>query len=250
MSEIQQNPYSAPRSELVERPPAVDVPSIEEALARGYDFRIGELISEGWQRIQGLKGMIIGGLLVYSVVSQLVSFILGLVLGLLVASDGMLLMIGQLVIGIIAGACAAPVMAGLYMLAMRQVTGQPLNFNEVFAHTGKFVPLAILSLLLPLMVYLGFLLLVIPGIYLSIAYALAMPLMVERGLSPWQAMEASRRAISQRWFKCFGLFALLGLIVMLSALPLFVGLVWTLPMCFVVVALLYQRIFGIQQFPQ
>ena len=33
------------------------------------------------------------------------------------------------------------------------------------------------------------------------AYLLAIPLVVERGLSPWQALEASRKAITQHWFK-------------------------------------------------
>ncbi|WP_044413094.1 hypothetical protein [Pseudomonas sp. FeS53a] len=249
MSELQQNPYSIPTSELLEQPPAGTTPSIEEALTRGYDFHIGDILSESWRLTHGLKGLLIGGMVVYSAVNQAISMIPGLVVA-FVVSDGTLQLIAQLLISIISGICAAPILAGMYLLAMRHVTGQPVNFNQIFSQFGKFIPLAILNALIPVLIYLGLLLLVIPGIYLCIAYMLAMPLVVERGLSPWQAMEASRRAISQRWFKCFGLFALLGLIVMLSALPLFIGLVWTLPMCFVVVALLYQRIFGIQQFPQ
>ena len=74
------------------------------------------------------------------------------------------------------------------------------------------------------------LLLLIPGIYLSIAYRLAIPLVVERGLSPWQALEASRKAISQHWFKVFGLFFVLMLIMLLSMIPLGIGLIWTLPL--------------------
>jgi hypothetical protein len=34
------------------------------------------------------------------------------------------------------------------------------------------------------LIYLGMILLIIPGIYLAIAYMLAIPLVVERGLSP------------------------------------------------------------------
>ena len=61
---------------------------------------------------------------------------------------------------------------------------------------------------------------------------LAIPLIVERGLSPWQAMEASRKAITQHWFKVFGLFLLLGLI-------------WTIPLFVMVMGVLYRTIFGV-----
>ena len=44
------NPYAAPVSALQESPRDLRVPSIEEALSRGYDFNIGELLSEAWQR--------------------------------------------------------------------------------------------------------------------------------------------------------------------------------------------------------
>src|SRR5690606_36537826 len=42
---ITPNPYAAPASDL-QQSPTGQVPSIEEALARGYDFSIGELLSE------------------------------------------------------------------------------------------------------------------------------------------------------------------------------------------------------------
>jgi len=96
-----------------------------------------------------------------------------------------------------------------------------------------------------LLIYLGMILLLIPGIYLAVAYMLAIPLIVERGLSPWQAMEASRKAITQHWFKVFGLFLLLGLIVSISAIPLGIGLIWTIPLFVMVMGVLYRTIFGV-----
>ncbi|WP_422911380.1 hypothetical protein ACOCLD_07200 [Pseudomonas sp. MAC6] len=51
MSDISSsNPYAAPASALQETPRDTQVPSIEEALSRGYDFTIGDLLSEAWQR--------------------------------------------------------------------------------------------------------------------------------------------------------------------------------------------------------
>lgn len=100
-------------------------------------------------------------------------------------------------------------------------------------------------MLVTVLVYLGTLLLILPGIYLGVAYLLAMALVVERGLSPWQAMEASRQAIGQHWFKVFGLLLLLGAILLVSALPLGIGLIWSLPLSVAALGVLYREIFGV-----
>ncbi|NQD95394.1 hypothetical protein HP532_22315, partial [Pseudomonas sp. CrR25] len=107
------------------------------------------------------------------------------------------------------------------------------------------VPLVVTAVVMMLLIYVGMILLIIPGLYLAIAYMLAIPLVVERGLSPWQALEASRKAISQHWFKVFGLFLVLGVITMLSAIPLAIGLVWSIPLFVIAMGVLYRTIFGV-----
>ena len=131
------------------------------------------------------------------------------------------------------------------MIGIRRAADQPATINELFAYFGLFVPLLVTGLAITVLTYLGLILLVLPGIYLGVSYALAIPLVVERGLSPWQAMEASRKAIGQHWFKVFGLFLALGLIMLLSAIPLLIGLVWTLPLAFIAIGVLYRTIFGV-----
>ena len=64
---------------------------------------------------------------------------------------------------------------------------------------------------------------------------MVLPLMLDRGLGPWEAMEASRRAIHKVWWKVFGIFLIMGLIYLVSAIPLGFGLIWTVPMFFVLV---------------
>lgn len=244
---ISSNPYAAPSSELRETPAAGQVPSIEEALSRGYDFQIGELLGESWQRVKGTKGIIMGGFLVFYAVMMAASFVLGGVLGVFGAlnESPAAMIIGQLVIGILSSAVAYPFMAGINMIGIRRAADQALNFNEIFSHFGRTLPLVITAVVMMLLIYLGMLLLLIPGLYLAVAYMLAIPLVVERGLSPWQALEASRKAISQHWFKVFGLFLLLGLISMISAIPLGIGLIWSIPLFVIAMGVLYRTIFGV-----
>jgi uncharacterized membrane protein len=244
---ISSNPYAAPSSELQEVLADSQVPSIEQALSRGYDFNIGELLGEAWQRTKGTKGIIIGGFLVFYVVLLVVSFVLGGILGIFgaLSESPITVVIGELVIGILASAMAYPFMAGINMVGIRRAADQAISFNEIFSHFGRTVPLVITAIVMMLLIYLGMLLLIIPGLYLAIAYMLAIPLVVERGLSPWQALEASRKAIGQHWFKAFGLFLLLGLITLVSAIPLGIGLVWSIPLFVIAMGVLYRTIFGV-----
>lgn len=243
---ITPNPYAAPTSNL-QQVPSNQVPSIEEALARGYDFNIGDLLSESWSKVKGTKGIIIGGFLVFYVVLLAATFILGGVVGIFgaLSDSNALMFIGEILISLLASALAYPFMAGINMVGIRRAADQPLNFNEIFSHFGRTVPLIITAVVMMLLIYLGMILLLIPGIYLGVAYLLAVPLVVERGLSPWQALEASRKAITQHWFKVFGLFIVLGLIVMVSAIPLGIGLVWSIPLMVVAMGVLYRTIFGV-----
>lgn len=248
------SPYAAPTSQLHDNRGDGQAVTIEQALSRGYDFNIGDLISEAWQKTKGTKGIIIGGFIVFYVVLLVASFVFGGIFGLIGLTGGeefgMAALIAQMVVGIFASALAYPFMAGINMVGIRRAADQPISFNEIFSHFGRTVPLLITAVVMMVLVYLGMILLIIPGLYLSIAYMLAIPLVVERGLSPWQALEASRKAITQHWFKVFGLFLLLGLIVGLSAIPLGIGLVWTIPLMIIAMGILYRTIFGVLPAPQ
>ncbi len=247
MSDVTSNPYAVPTSQLQDVPTGDQAPSVEQALSRGYDFSIGDLLSEAWQLTKGTKGIIIGGFLIFYVAILVASFVVGAVLGIfsLFSDSLVLIIIGQLLTTIIASAVSYPFFAGLNMVGIRRAAGQPFSFNEIFSHFGSLVPLLIAAVLMMVLIYLGMILLLIPGIYLAVAYMLAIPLIVERGLSPWQAMEASRKAITQHWFKVFGLFLLLGLIVIVSAIPLGIGLIWSIPLFVMAMGVLYRTIFGV-----
>ncbi|MDH0896406.1 MULTISPECIES: hypothetical protein [unclassified Pseudomonas] len=240
------NPYAAPSSNLQETPSG-QVPTIAEALSRGYDFNIGDLISESWQRVKGTKGIIFGGFVIFYIVMSFAFVILSMVfsaLGILSEASIISGLSGQLLFSL-TSAMAYPFLAGVNLVGIRRAADQTVSFNDVFKGLGLFVPLLITALLMNVLVALGMILLVIPGIYLSIAYILAIPLVIERGLSPWEALETSRKAITQHWFKVFGLFIVLGLIMLVSMIPLGIGLIWTLPLCIITIGALYRTIFGV-----
>ncbi|HGM8523563.1 TPA: hypothetical protein ACKQNM_005361 [Pseudomonas aeruginosa] len=224
------NPYATPASALQ---PTQAVPPV----IGDYDFRIGDVISEAWAKIKGVKGILIG------------AFILTLLfggIGLMSEADPIAFAVGQMIASLVATAVGYPFFTGLTMIGIRRAADQPATFNEMFNYFGMLVPLLLTGLLMMLMVYVGFFLLIIPGLYLSVAYMLALPLVAERGLTPWQALETSRKAISRHWFKVFGLLLVLSLLMLVSMIPLFIGLIWTGPLFVVSMGILYRTIFGVR----
>ena len=139
----------------------------------------------------------------------------------------------------------APMVAGLEMIGVRRSVDLPISVKSVFNYFKYFLPLALTWLIMSILVMLGFLLLVIPGIYLAVATFFALQLVADRQLGPWQAIKTSIKATTHNWFPIFLILLALSLIMAVSCIPLGIGLIWTLPLLFIAKGILYRNIFGV-----
>ncbi|MEW6079690.1 MAG: hypothetical protein AB1724_17930 [Thermodesulfobacteriota bacterium] len=224
--------------------------SLERGMAGDYHFAIGETLSEAWRKVRGTKGTIALAYLLYmgimigvGIGTTLIQWIFSAVAG---NTGGV---IAELLAMVVNLAVTAPLMAGLFMLGVRIAVGSPAGAGSMLGYYDRTGPLLLTLVLMYLMMMLGFLLLIIPGIYLSVAYCLALPLVVDKKLSPWQALEASRKAVSRRWFSVLGLFLAIGFLFLLGAIPLLIGLIWIIPMSLIAMGILYRNIFGVSSIP-
>lgn len=256
------NPYSAPNSELHQADASGVIADPRMAIARGYNFSISEVLSESWQKTSGIKGIIWGGfiaLLGAMLGVQVALYIVGAILGAGVfglgaiaggsrsmAAAGVIGFIGFTLLSTLAMLVVIyPFLGAINMVGIRQAAGQPVRFAEIFNHFGRTWPLLLTGILIAIITNIGFLLLIIPGIYFCAASILAIPLVVERKLSAWQAIVVSCKAVNKHWFKVFFLMIAMGIILFISALPFGIGLIWTLPMFIALIGVLYNRIFGV-----
>ncbi len=220
--------------------------SLETGIAGDYQFTIGETLSEAWQKVSGNKMTVFVAMLIYigimiafGIAAGLFTTVLTSVAGESGASLGAFLtQFAQIII-------AAPLNAGLIMLGAGMAVGAKMRAGSVLSYYDRIVPLAITVILSTILIMIGFILLVIPGIYLSVAYMMALPLVVDKGLGPWQAMEASRKAVTRRWFAAFGLLLILVLLYIAGAIPMLIGLIWVIPLALIAVGILYRNIFGV-----
>jgi hypothetical protein len=140
---------------------------------------------------------------------------------------------------------SGPLWAGFYAAGLeRQKKGRPPDFADFFSGFKRFLPLMLGGLLTGLFITAGLILLVVPGIYLAVAYLFPLPLILDRGIDFWQAMELSRRVVTRRWFSFFGFALLLFLVNLAGALVVLVGLLVSVPVSFLAIAAAYLDVFG------
>ena len=211
--------------------------SLEGAIKGEYDFSIGAIIKASWKATKGFKLTAWGAYLP-----------LMLLMGISFALEGdyeddpvtyaVIFILFNFVI-------YPPLYAGLYMLGIHRAAKREVKAIDVFAYYKQIPKILGLIVLSSILVVVGFLLFILPGIYLFVAYWMALPLILEKNLGIWEALEASRKAITHKWFLFFGVFVVQILILLLAFVPLGLGLIWILPMLIVMYGMLYQRVLGI-----
>ncbi len=198
----------------------------EPAMPR-FQVQPGKYLREGWELFKQNPGGFIG----FAVVFLLAQGMLGY-----------LPRIG----GLISLALTGPIYGGFFIVCAKLMQRRAPVFQDFFTGFQFFVPLLLLSLVSAILIILGFILLILPGIFLMVCYLFPSMLIIDRGLDFWPAMELSRRTVQGQWFGFFVFVLLLILVNLGGVLLLGVGLLVSLPVSTCAVAAAYADIFGLQ----
>lgn len=210
---------------------------LERLIEQGYEFRIGDYISEGFSILQKQLGLFIAFTIVFFLITmgaQIVPFI-----------------------GVIASTffLSPPLVAGFYLVSHKIKMGENVTFNDFFSGFTYLGPLALATLVL-IIFYLGAMIpfvmavgtsiflgeftgfdmfpfwsffLLLPLVYLGVAYSWASLFIVFYKMDFWPAMEMSRRIVTKNWWQVFLFAIVIGLVNMAGALALGIGLLATIP---------------------
>jgi len=188
---------------------------------------LGEYLKTGWELFKRYPGGFIGFSLLYFLI-QIVLTIIPL-------------------LGWVASGAVSPVLLiGYFIVSAKMLQGCSPHFSDFFLGFRFFVPLLLTGLVGELLTGIGWLFLIIPGVYLMVSYLFATSLVVDRRLDFWQALELSRGTVNPIWFGMFGFFLLLVLVNLLGLIALFVGLLVSLPVSCCAVTAAYADLFGLQ----
>jgi ribosomal protein L40E len=104
-------------------------------------------------------------------------------------------------------------------LASEQITKGQANLGAAVRFAfSKLLLIWALSIIVGIIVFLGFIALIVPGIILAIMYSLALPVLLIENKGVTESMGRSRQLVSHRWAKTFGTFLVLAIIVLIASL--------------------------------
>lgn len=258
---------------LASKPPAVGVPPPaygaqaglpEDIFNRDYDLDIGRCVGDGWNLLKNNFATIFGGVAIF----MLIQIGIGALGQIPIA--GILVSLGSLII-------YGPLMGGLYYFILKNIRGQPAEIGDIFvgfrlAFGQLLLGYIVVALLtgvsaLPgmaimafpvimmirhhtaeagpvLMATLGFIIMIIPVIYLSVSWMFSLPLIIDKGMEFWPAMRASRKMVGKHWWLVFGLVVVCGLVNLVGFLACCVGIFISIPIVFGAMMYAYESIFS------
>lgn len=126
-------------------------------------------------------------------------------------------------------------MGGLQYYYLRTIRGLPATVPDAFAgFSAAMFPLIMVNLVSALLLWPSVILfkeghlvaaglVMLPAIYLSVAYQFAYALVIDRGFNFWLALEVSRRTITAQWWRVFLLSLLVIPFFVMGILCLVVG---------------------------
>lgn len=138
-----------------------------------------------------------------------------------------------------------PLLAGFYLAAHYLVNGKTIQFENMFDGFQHFLGLFLLSFMSSIIIFLGFLALILPGVYLVVGYCFAPFFIVFGKMDLWDAMEFSRKVIHKEWFSMFMFLIVLGLLNLVGLLALGIGVLFTLPVTYCALYAAFDDIVGI-----
>jgi uncharacterized membrane protein len=199
-------------------------------------FSMGEAISFGWDVMRNNIGFFILLLIVAFMIENIPGF-----LAEFAGKDFPLIAIAISLVGLI---LSLVVQMGMIKVSLKFCDGIKGKLDDLLSTFKLLLSMIIASIVYFLIVIVGLILFIVPGVIWGVKYSLYIYFIVDEGLGPIEAIKASGNATDgaklHLWL--FGL--LLGLINVAGALALFVGLFATIPTSMVAYAYVYRTLAG------
>lgn len=198
-----------------------------------YSVNIDQYFTRGWEIFKQYPLGFIGFLILTFVISIFFTF---------------LAISGEKTNGIvsIANFVLNPILsAGYYIVALQIAKNRPIDFSDFFRGFNQFLQIFLVYLIGTILTIIGFWFFIIPGIYLAVAYGFSFLFVIEKKLSFWSALEASRKIITKKWFSFVSLGIMLFLLNLAGLLLLGIGLFVTIPLTSCIMVAAFEDIVGL-----
>jgi hypothetical protein len=160
-------------------------------------WEIGPVLTRSWELFKDNLGVILGATIIAALINGLFSginqglqsYAAGADSGLLASTIGIVV----LTVGLVGWVVQTYISLGFIRLFLKAARNEGPQIADLFSGGRYLVPGIIASLLVALGVSLGFLLLVVPGVILSLGWMFTQLLLVDKNLGPVDAIKESWR---------------------------------------------------------
>jgi len=192
-------------SQAGELPPSPAPSSFVTPLATGVptgrELEIGECLAGGFQLLLSNFGLIFASCFLVWMIELVCQFLPA--------------------VGILYWLARGVLFGGLYLVVLRRIRGQPAGVGDVFSTFGTgFAQLMLVGVVTSLLTWIGLAFCIIPGVFLLVIWIFSIPLVADRKLEFWSAMELSRKAVMPQWFR-------VALLLLLALLPTVAASIYT-----------------------
>ncbi|MBI5767559.1 MAG: DUF4339 domain-containing protein [Verrucomicrobia bacterium] len=138
-----------------------------------------------------------------------------------------------------------PIYGALNVYYLGKLRGRPVDIGDVLRTLVELLgPLLLVGLVANVLTGVGCMFLILPGLYLAVAYSFAKVLVADHRMPFWTALEVSRRVVTAQWWRVLGLWLLATLVALLGLIGLLVGILFTIPILYASIICAYEDLFN------
>ncbi len=205
-------------------------------MASRNTFSINDAVSYGWKSAKKNWGFLIVCILIMVAVNAVPSFLSTL----LMTNDRP--NIATFVIQIIGWVLQMAVSLGIIGVALKLYDKKKAVYSNMLDYFQLIIPYFLGSIIYMVIVVVGLILLVVPGIVWSIKFRYFTYYMVDRNMGPIDALKASAKITEGVKWKLFFFGLVVALINVVGALLLLVGLLFTIPLSIMAEVYVYRKL--------
>lgn len=233
---------------------------LEESLKGNYTINVKAVINEAWTLTQQSRVAINLGILFCLFLSGVLFFVVASYFGDIKATIENPQ--ANFAVNILVTLLVSPFLVAIEMMGVFHAVGIKTQPKALFAFLKQGSLVAVCALLSSMLISLGLNLFILPGLYLLVSLSLVLPLVVEKGFSPFKAITISLKVTRYQWFPIFLVYAVLFIGLVLTFLPFillassslqliggmffFFAMSYLAPMFYNVKGILYREIFGMK----
>ncbi len=131
---------------------------------------------------------------------------------------------------------------GFATIGLHAVQGDKITFKQFFSRFSKFFPFVIAMILYAIIVFVGLILFIVPGIIWAIKFSMYPFMVLDKGANGWDALKLSSQATHGVKWDLLGLYAILILISLAGLLLFGLGLFITIPLTWIAQAHVFRKI--------